>query len=78
LDEGLKSGRDRFNRTFRHELLDAYVFESLSQVREALGTGRYEVSYFRKRTRECCAVAFSGVCDDANGFAHGKTSVLSG
>lgn len=26
---------ERFNRTFRHEVPDAYVFESLSQVRDS-------------------------------------------
>ncbi len=29
---------ERFNRTFRHEVLDAYVFESLDQVRDIVET----------------------------------------
>jgi len=29
---------ERFNRTFRHEVLNAYVFESLDQVREIVET----------------------------------------
>ncbi len=33
---------ERFNRTFRHEVLDAYVFESLRQVRQITRDWIYE------------------------------------
>lgn len=41
---------ERFNRTFRHEALDAYVFESLHQVRDI--TRRWITEYNEERPRD--------------------------
>lgn len=41
---------ERFNRTFRHEVLDAYVFESLHQVREI--TRRWIAEYNEERPHD--------------------------
>ena len=55
---------ERFNRTFRHEVLDAYVFESLRQVRQITrdwiheyneerphdGLGKIPPAMFRRQT----------------------------
>lgn len=41
---------ERFNRTFRHEVLDAYVFESLHQVRDI--TRRWILEYNEERPHD--------------------------
>jgi putative transposase len=41
---------ERFNRTFRHEVLDAYIFESLGQVREI--TERWITEYNEQRPHD--------------------------
>ena len=40
-------GRERFNRTFRDEILDAYLFENLAQVREMAEAWMLEYNYDR-------------------------------
>jgi putative transposase len=42
---------ERFNRTFRCELLDAYVFESLRQVRQIARNWKHEYSKERRHDR---------------------------
>jgi putative transposase len=44
---------ERFNRTFRHAGLDAYVFESLDQVREISAQGMQE--YTEERPHDALA-----------------------
>jgi putative transposase len=44
---------ERFNRTFRHEVLDAYVFESLDQVREM--SAQWIREYNEERPHEALA-----------------------
>lgn len=44
---------ERFNRTFRHEVLDAYVFESLDQVREI--SAEWLQSYNEERPHDALA-----------------------
>lgn len=41
---------ERFNRTYRHEVLDAYVFESLHQVRQI--TAKWMIEYNEERPHE--------------------------
>ncbi len=41
---------ERFNRTYRHEVLDAYVFESLRQVRQI--TRRWMTEYNEERPHD--------------------------
>jgi len=44
---------ERFNRSYRHEVLNAYVFESLDQVREI--TADWLISYNEERPHEALA-----------------------
>jgi len=49
-DRGLGSFTERFNRTYREEVLDMYIFKHLSEVRDI--TDRWITEYNEQRPHE--------------------------
>ncbi len=66
---------ERFNRTFRQEVLDAYVFESLRQVRQTTRNCIHE--YYEERPHDSLGKIPSAMFRRQTEIARNSTSELS-